>query len=233
MDAIILAGGFGTRLQKVVCNVPKPMAPINSKPFLDYLLDYLIHYKIKNVILSVGYKHEIIKKHFEKKYKNIDIKYATEKKALGTGGGITFAMKYSKTNEVLILNGDSFFNINLKDFFSFHKKNKAELSIALKSIKNVSRYGIVNIDKQNRILSFSEKETKAKSGFVNGGIYLMNKKKFKNTGLSGKFSFEKDYIEKSCSKRKIYGFVSRNYFLDIGIPEDYEKAQTEFKKLKY
>ncbi|MDD5570233.1 MAG: nucleotidyltransferase family protein [Bacteroidales bacterium] len=233
MEAIILAGGFGTRLKKIVCDIPKPMASVNSKPFLEYLFDYLIHYKIKNVILSVGYKHEIIKKYFGNKYKNIEIKYATEKEALGTGGGIKFAMKYAKSNEVLILNGDSFFNINLKDFLSFHKKNKSGLTITLKFLKNVSRYGTVNIDKQNRIFGFLEKRTKTKSGYINGGIYLINKNIFKNTGLSGKFSFEKDYLEKYCHKRKIYGFVSKDYFLDIGIPEDYEKAQTEFKKLKY
>jgi len=116
METIILAGGFGTRLQKVVKELPKPMASINDRPFLEYLMNYLKNYGIKRVILSLGYKHEIIKNHFQNNFNSIEIEYAIEKEALGTGGGIKYAFDLLKGDSALVVNGDTLFDIDLEKF---------------------------------------------------------------------------------------------------------------------
>lgn len=144
-EAIILAGGLGSRLQGVVKDIPKPMATINDKPFLQYLLDYLNKYKIKRVILSVGYKYEVIEGYFGNNYKNIELIYAVEKEPLGTGGGIMNAVKYLQTNLFYLINGDSFFDVNLIELADFHTKQLADFTLSVKAMKHFERYGTVEI----------------------------------------------------------------------------------------
>jgi D-glycero-alpha-D-manno-heptose 1-phosphate guanylyltransferase len=225
-EAIILAGGFGTRLQHVLPDLPKPMAPINNKPFLSYLFDYLLQYDYTHVALSTGYLHEKIENHFHNTYKNLQLSYAHEAEPLGTGGAIAFSLSKCLSENVLILNGDTFFKINLFSFYSFHQKNDGLLTIALRQIKDVSRYGSVEIDNQKKIISFKEKEAATGNGLINGGVYLLNKKLLQNIPQS-KFSFEKDILEKFYREQPFYGYLFPDYFIDIGIPEDYEKAQNE------
>ena len=123
-EAIILAGGFGTRLQGVVKDLPKPMAPVNDRPFLTYILDYLIEYQYNKVILSVGYLHEKIEEYFGNQYKTLEIDYAMELEPLGTGGGILFAMSKCVTDNVLVINGDTMFKVDLDAFERFHRERK-------------------------------------------------------------------------------------------------------------
>ncbi len=227
-EAIILAGGFGTRLQGVIKDIPKPMAPINKKPFLEYLFNYLLQFKVNHVILSVGFKHEIISDYFNTKYKSIHIEYAIEKEPLGTGGGITNAMKYLKNDIALIINGDTFFNIDLNSFYHFHYSNNAELTIALKKLKHFDRYGTVILNK-NKIIDFHEKKY-VEEGYINGGIYICSKNTIQSKIQKEKSSFEKDFMEKYIHELNIYGYPSEDYFIDIGIPEDYDKAQKELIK---
>ena len=224
-EAVILAGGFGTRLQEVVKDVPKPMAGINNKPFLEYLFQYLLHYNIKKVVLSVGYKAEIIQNHFKNHFTGIDIEYAYEWEPLGTGGGILNALKFCTTENVLVINGDTFFDINLPELYNFHKANASQVTLCLKDIKDTGRYGKVSLDDHYRITGFIEKE--AGEGYINGGVYLMNRSVLESFDLPLKFSFEKDFLEKYYKKLNIFGFVSNSYFIDIGIPEDYQRAQEE------
>ncbi len=224
-QAIILAGGFGTRLQKVVSDLPKPMADINGKPFLEYLFNYLEKYKIKKVILSVGYKHEKITEYFGNKFNNIEIKYAVENEPLGTGGAIKFAIDKIDNNNFFLINGDTFFDVNLNSLANFFLTNKADIALSLKPLTDFDRYGAVEIDNKKRIKKFNEKKYQ-KHGLINGGIYALNKNIFNYTDKI-KFSFEKDIMEKYLTKLKMYGFISDTYFIDIGIPDDYEKAQKE------
>lgn len=232
--AIILAGGFGTRLQTVVNDVPKPMAPINGEPFLNYQLDYLKYYGIKKVILSVGYLAEKIQEHYKLNYNELQIEYVVEQSPLGTGGGIRLALEKCKDNVVLILNGDSFFNIDLLKFESLHKIYKSEFSLALRKVTDASRYGTVISDDTNRIISFQEKNGELKKGTINGGTYILNKKIYlRHTNENINFSIEKDFFEKQLTKLNIKGFEFNGYFIDIGIPEDYAKAQNDFKEFKY
>ncbi|MDD1504958.1 nucleotidyltransferase family protein [Lysinibacillus sp. CNPSo 3705] len=229
MDAIILAGGFGTRLQSVVSDVPKPMAPVANKPFLSYLLTYLGKYEINNVVLCTGYKHEVIENYFSTTYNTLNIKYSVENEPLGTGGAIKKALEIIDSDNVLILNGDTLFNINLNEFIEFHHTEKSDITIALKHLINFDRYGSV-IFENNKITGFDEKMYKD-SGFINGGVYLINKKLFNRYNLSKTFSFEKEILETKINELSISGYKASAYFIDIGIPEDYEKAQTEVKEL--
>ncbi|MGE0568306.1 MAG: nucleotidyltransferase family protein [Bacteroidia bacterium] len=234
-SAIILAGGFGTRLQSVVSDVPKPMAKINNRPFLEYLLDYLNYYEISNVILSVGYKAELIQNHFKSQYKNIQVEYALEDTPLGTGGGIRNAMKnISNSDDVFVLNGDSFFDINLNSFLDFHALNKSKASLSLRQVEDASRYGTIITDETSQIISFEEKNSNNTPGIINAGVYLLNKVFFEEkTKDKTNFSIEKDFFEKYISEKCFFGLKLEGYFIDIGIPEDYKRAQDEFKQFRY
>ena len=230
--AIILAGGFGTRLQSVVKDLPKPMAPVNGKPFLEYVLKYCASNGITKCILSVGYKAETVQNYFGDKFLNIDLKYCVEEKPLGTGGAIKASMKIADSEEVLILNGDTFFDVPVFEMYLLHKKNNSDLSIALKPMKNFDRYGIVIIEKDFFISGFEEKSFRTE-GNINGGVYIANKKIMYHFPSLEIFSFEKDFLETKIGEVKMNGFVFDNYFIDIGIPKDYQKAQNEFIRFAY
>ena len=220
MEAIVLAGGFGTRLSTVVSDVPKPMAPIKGRPFLEYLLDDLNEKGINRVILAVGYKKEIIKSYFKEKYKNIDIVYSDEDIPLGTGGAIKKALTLAENEEIFIINGDTFFDVNLKEMYQFHKKNSSKLTLAIKGMEKFDRYGSLILE-EDRIIKFEEKKYNDK-GYINGGIYLINKELL-NEKEKESFSFEKEILENENLKIEKYGYKSEGYFIDIGIPEDYYK----------
>lgn len=230
-EAIILAGGFGTRLQDVVNDVPKPMAPVNGRPFLTYVLDYLIEYKYNRVVLSVGYLHEKIEEYFGTQYKSLEIDYAVETEPLGTGGGIWFAMSKCHSDNVLVVNGDTLFKVDLSAFERFFTEKQSPLSIVLREVEDVSRYGSVMIGDNNLIVMFSEKESSEGSGLINGGVYLINRSLFDKYPQPKKFSFEKDLMMKFYTKELFYGMPSDGYFIDIGIPKDYARAQQELPVL--
>ncbi|WP_307993425.1 nucleotidyltransferase family protein [uncultured Clostridium sp.] len=224
MEAIVLAGGFGTRLKEVVSDVPKPMAPVNGKPFLEYLIKDLGEKGIRHIILAVGYKKEIIKEYFKNRYENIEITYSEELTPLGTGGAIKKALKLAKEADIFIVNGDTFFDVDLKRMKEFHTEKKSTLTVAVKEMENFDRYGSLVI-KENRIMEFEEKKKKDK-GKINGGIYLIDKEKF-IFPKEGNFSFE-EYLS-NLTKGNIFAFKSDRYFIDIGIPEDYFKIISKMR----
>lgn len=227
MEVIILAGGFGTRLQRIVKNVPKPMADINGMPFLSFIMDYLVSHGVNKVLLSVGYKHKIIENYFGFRYKNIGIKYVFEAIPLGTGGAIREALKYVSDDTVIVLNGDTFFCINLSEMYDFHREKSSNLTIAVKAMENCSRYGAVIIQ-NDRIVQFEGKSCNS-FGYINGGIYIINSKVISSfiNEFGSQFSFERDFIQKITKKINVFSYVSNDYFIDIGIPEDYERAKKE------
>ncbi len=224
MEAIVLAGGLGTRLRSVVSDLPKPMAPIGDKPFLEYILKYLQKNGIIRVILSVGYKWETIREYFGDKFENIELMYSVEDEPLGTGGAIKKAMSHIKSEQVYIINGDTFFDVALRSL-SLNHDNK--LMLSLKHMTNFDRYGCVESDENNFVTTFPEKGFR-ESGNINGGIYLASKDIFDNYNLDEKFSFE-EFMQNEFKSLKVSVKVFENYFIDIGIPEDYQKAQTEIK----
>lgn len=233
-EAIILAGGFGTRLQTVVSDVPKPMAPVYNEPFLNYVFNYLKHYNIEHVVLSTGYLSEKISQYYKKEYKGIKISYTKEVEPLGTGGGIRLSLEKCLTNEVLVLNGDSFFDINLNSYFNQHTSFKSDCSLALRKVDNASRYGTIKLNDSSIIKEFKEKENIEQPGLINGGVYILNRELFLRETVANKaFSIEKDFFEKRINEITIFGYEYQGYFIDIGIPEDYKKAQLDFKNFKY
>jgi D-glycero-alpha-D-manno-heptose 1-phosphate guanylyltransferase len=232
--AIILAGGMGTRLKTIISDLPKPMAPIMNVPFLTYQLNYLKHFGIKKVIFSVGYLSEKIIAHYNQSFENISIEYSIEKNPLGTGGGIRMAMSNLNEDLVLILNGDSFFDLDLEQFYNLHLEQKSDFSLALRYVNNSERYGNIEFNSSNQITSFIEKNQLNQSGYINAGVYILSKKLYlQNTKPNINFSIEKDFFEKQLNQLIIKGFEFKDYFIDIGIPEDYLKAQDDFKEFKY
>jgi D-glycero-alpha-D-manno-heptose 1-phosphate guanylyltransferase len=230
-EVIVLAGGFGTRLKHIVNDVPKPMAPVNGVPFLSFLLKKLSEAGIQHIILSTGYLHEKIESFYKDFYNGLKISYAREIEPLGTGGAIRFALEKTTTEDILILNGDTLFDIDFNYFDTFFQMKETMLAVALRQEKEVSRYGSVSINKANKIITFTEKSLASGDGFINGGIYLLKKKWLQSLQLPETFSFEKEILEKLYRETDFYGLPFDNYFIDIGIPEDYERAQLEFSTL--
>ncbi len=212
--AIILAGGFGTRLQSIVKDLPKPMADISGKPFLEYLLSYLQEQGIEKSILSVGYKWEMISSYFGNYFRRMKLEYSVETEPLGTGGAILKAVNTSGEKEFLIVNGDTFFNIDLNNFYSHFISSDAPLILAMKRMLNFDRYGVVRTDHDHRIISFEEKKFYSE-GNINGGIYILHRKLFSGINYPEKFSFEKEVMERHFTEMKFHGFVYNDYFIDI------------------
>ena len=227
-EAIILAGGLGTRLQSVVSDVPKCMAPINGVPFLKFIIDDLKKQGITRFIFSLGYKSESIIDFAEDKYPSLEKIYVIEKEPLGTGGAIKKSCKQVKGKTVLVLNGDTLFAINLKTLRDLHTKQQHACTLALKPMTDFSRYGAVETGNNNAVTAFHEKKFCAK-GLINGGIYALDAQLFLQEPLPEKFSFEKDYLEANIGNSKLYGIAFDGYFIDIGIPEDYERANKELR----
>ena len=230
-EAILLAGGLGTRLQHLLKDVPKPMADINGQPFLSILLQQLKNQGIRSVILSVGYKHEAIQNYFGREWNSMNIKYAIEHEPLGTGGALKLALNDANESPVLAVNGDTFFDVNVSSLLQFHIQKKAALTLSLKPLNNFDRYGTVAIDSTGQITGFKEKHF-MESGLINGGVYMLNKSLFSGLSMPDKFSFEKDFLDQFFQQKPFYGFIQDGYFLDIGIPEDYARAQHELARFK-
>jgi D-glycero-alpha-D-manno-heptose 1-phosphate guanylyltransferase len=228
-EAIILAGGLGTRLKDTVPDLPKCMAPVNDRPFLSYLFEFLDRQGIATWILSLGYRSEQIRDYVNTAFRGRDIRIHTELQPLGTGGAISASLALSRSRHVCVLNGDTYFNVNLQDMYAFHQSHQATCTLALKRMWNVSRYGLVETMPDGRISKFREKGV-YEEGLINGGIYLIDRERFPYAAVPGVYSFEKTYLEKFLHTGEIYGYPSGGYFIDIGVPEDYKQANDDFKK---
>lgn len=234
ISAIILAGGLGTRLQAVVSEVPKPLAPIGSKPFLEYLMDYWIKQGVNHIILSVGYRADQIISHFGNSYRNIPVEYSVESEPLGTGGGLLLATEKLPPGQshFLLLNGDTYFEVRLKDLIQISELNLADWTFSLFKNDDEQRYTSIEMDSANHIISFdrNNKDVQA-SGYVNGGVYWVSKtalNSFKRH--SEKFiSLEKEIFPWALKNNQtLIGSVGMGRFIDIGVPEDYERANNNF-----
>ena len=228
-EAIILAGGFGTRLKDAVPDLPKCMAPVNGRPFLFYVINYLRSQGIEKFIFSLGYKHEVVEAYLQTELSTLDFQCLVEKEPLGTGGAILASCYKTSAQTVLVVNGDTIFKADMEKAFTDHVKHESDCTLLLKPMENFDRYGVVELNEDDSIKSFEEKKF-YKGGLINGGVYILNAEQFLAEELPGKFSFEKDYLEKYFETRKIYGSVQDEYFIDIGIPEDYFRVQQELKQ---
>ena len=225
MEAIILAGGLGTRLRSVVSEVPKCMAPVAGKPFLEYVLEWLSRYDIDHVVLSVGYLKEVIFQYVESRSWPFEISYAIEEEPLGTGGGIRLALSRCRGDHVYVLNGDTFFNVDL-DALPF----AAPVTLALKPMRDFDRYGAVDWDGE-LVTGFREKEACAE-GLINGGVYAIDRSQLDLALYPKRFSFEQELLVPLSRLKLVSGRVQEGYFIDIGIPEDYARAQRELPEIQ-
>jgi D-glycero-alpha-D-manno-heptose 1-phosphate guanylyltransferase len=225
-QAIILAGGLGTRLRSVVNELPKCMAPVAGRPFLFYVINELRLQGVTDFIFSLGYKHEVIEEYLQSSFSTLRYQVVIENEPLGTGGAIQLACKKASAENVVVTNGDTLFKIDLSALLAFHEQQKADCTLALKPMQDFDRYGVVELDTDQRITAFKEKQFYS-SGLINGGTYVLNTKAFLAHAFPEKFSFEKDYLE--TRKGKLVGLVQDSYFIDIGIPEDYNRAKEELQ----
>lgn len=223
--AIILAGGRGKRLQSAVPNLPKPMAPVGGRPFLEYILDGLVQGDVTDVILSVGYGAEVIQKHFGCSYRTIQLRYSKELSPLGTGGAIALALKGENSSPVLVLNGDTLVEMDYPVLSAWYAKAPSLVGIVLRHVPDVSRFGAVVL-MDERVVEFQEKGQHG-SGLVNAGVYIVRPEVFSRYATGESFSFETDFLQRYCRDLQPRALITTGYFIDIGTPEDYERAQKE------
>jgi D-glycero-alpha-D-manno-heptose 1-phosphate guanylyltransferase len=226
-EAIILAGGLGTRLRSAVPGLPKCMAPVAGKPFLSYVIDHFKKEGIERFIFSLGYKYEIIEAWLNEQYPLLNFQCSIEDEPPGTGGAIKLACNLIKGKFALILNGDTLFKVSIDSIYKDFEKYKNTCTICLKPMSSFDRYGVVETDEEGYINSFKEKQYYEK-GLINGGVYLLNAPAFLERQLPSTFSFEKDYLEKQAGSKNLRGIIQDSYFIDIGIPADFEQAQRDF-----
>jgi D-glycero-alpha-D-manno-heptose 1-phosphate guanylyltransferase len=225
-EAIILAGGLGTRLQAHVPDLPKCLAPVAGLPFIDHVIGYLQQAGINRFVFSLGYRGSLIENHIQTAYPDIASVFVVEDNPLGTGGAIQLAGKQANSRYVAIINGDTLFKVNLDSLSAVHQMNQAVCTLALKPMNGSNRYGSVTTDVTGRITHFAEKKWQDRS-LINGGIYILDMPSFLQEQLVAPFSFETDYLAAYYQQRKIYGQVQDTYFIDIGVPADYERAGKE------
>lgn len=224
IEAIILVGGKGTRLKKIIKDRPKPLAPINGRPFLEWLLISLRSKGLSKVTLATGYLGEMIEGYFgDGSNLGIKITYSQEATPLGTGGAARLALGHTKSNPILILNGDSFCKWDLTLLKDMHFNKKALATIWLTKVSDSSRFGSVKIAGDNQIIAFAEKDSKENSQTINGGVYLIQRKCLESISLNQKSSLEYDLFPRLVGN-KLFGVVGGDYFLDIGTPESYQRA---------
>lgn len=227
-EAIILAGGLGTRLKETVPDIPKCMASVAGHPFLTYVIRHLLSQGIEKFIFSVGYKHEVIESFLETQFYYLNYSCIIEDKPLGTGGAIRLAISEAHNRDVLVVNGDTLFRIDIDDLFDSHIEMQADCTLSLKPMKDFDRYGVVETGEDGKIIKFIEKKL-VNEGNINGGVYLLNKNNFLKNNFPEVFSFERDYLEAFMASTQFIGVIQDKYFIDIGIPADYSKAQEELK----
>lgn len=225
MEAIILAGGLGTRLRSRLSDLPKSMAAIGGRPFLSILLDQALHRGCSRIILSVGYRHKAILDAFGESYRGVELDYVVEETPLGTGGGIRLALQHAKDSSVLVMNGDTYLDVDFQVLHSTHATASRPMTMAVTRVNDMARYGGVAIH-DGYVVGFTEKG-RTGSGWINGGVYVINRSFPWPEGLPPSFSFESDVLGRFLADLRPVAFHCTGQFLDIGTPEDLDRAQSE------
>lgn len=224
MEAIILAGGFGTRLQKVVKDVPKPMAPIAGRPFLELLLSDLAKKGFERIVLSLYYKADLIMDHFGSSFSGLELEYVVEKEPLGTGGAVRLAMSKCHADHVFVFNGDTFLDLDVSQAEGVWQSYKQPILIA-REVEDTARYGRLLVE-GGRVTGFTEKGISS-TGLINAGCYILGTKQLDEWPENKSFSLEIDFFANVVGKTSIRSLVTEGVFIDIGVPEDYHYAQTK------
>ena len=225
-EAIVLAGGFGTRLRGVVDDVPKPLAPVVGRPFLAWLLDALAAQGFRHVVFATGYRGEQVEAALGGSWRGMRLDYSREQEPLGTGGAIALAMERVAGVACFVLNGDTWLGLDYARFDAATRACSARLGVALAAVPDVSRYGAVRVE-GGRITGFVEKG-QAGPGLVNAGVYRMSRSLLDDYRTGTSFSFERDVLVPAAARETVAGYADTGGFIDIGAPEDYRRAQTLF-----
>ncbi len=223
MEAVVLAGGLGTRLRSVVADLPKAMAPVAGRPFLEHLLDLLIEAGFDSAILAVGYRSDAIREHFGGRYRGLPLTYSVESHPLGTGGAIRLALRSATARDVFVVNGDTFLDVDFRRMLEAHRRAAAAMTVAVHEVPDTARYGALALC-GDRIQGFREKGRHG-PGWINAGVYLVPRSLFDRASLADAFSFESDFLAPGVDSLKPLAFPARGLFIDIGVPEDYARAQ--------
>ena len=226
MQAVLLAGGFGTRLRAVVPDLPKPLAPVAGRPFITILLDQLNEQGFRQVILSVGYRHELIQQALGERYRDIELTYSVEAQPLGTGGAIRLAARQCDAPEMFVLNGDSYVDADYATIQSIHRSRGAQLTLCVTPVPDAGRYGRVVLE-ADRVIGFVEKGAQG-PGMINAGVYLLAPSLVLEPDLPDVFSFEQDFLQGRLKQLNPMAVVTSGAFIDIGVPEDYARANAMF-----
>lgn len=230
--AVLLVGGLGTRLRTVVPSAPKPLAPVGDRPFLELLIRQLGSQGTRNLVLCTGYLADQIEREFgDGSDLGVTIEYSKEPQPLGTGGAVKFAERFLQgVSEFLVMNGDSFLELDLRQLMQFHRKHGGIATMAVASVGNAGRYGTVRIDSENRVTEFLEKTGSDSPGLINAGVYVFNPAILQDIP-GGPVSLEKDVFPRLLN-RGIYAVREHGMFIDIGTPADYALAQQLFNRLR-
>jgi D-glycero-alpha-D-manno-heptose 1-phosphate guanylyltransferase len=225
IPAVLLVGGMGTRLRSVLPSTPKPMARVGNLPFLQLLVLQLRSQGIRRIVMCTGHLAEQIEKEFGDGHKwAVAIDHSKELKPLGTAGAVKLAERYLQTaSEFLVMNGDSFLELDFREFMRFHRERGGLISVAVRRVSDAARYGSVQLDENHRVLGFSEKSGNSAPGVINGGVYVFNHSILQEIP-EGPASLERDIFPQAL-ERGIYAFDQQGMFIDIGTPEDYARAQ--------
>lgn len=230
MQAILLAGGLGTRLRAVVSDRPKPMALIGDKPFMEYVVHELSLHGITNIIFAVGYKGSMVEEYFKDGSGfGVSVSYAYEEELLGTAGAIKNAGQYVTDDQFFVLNADTFYQMDYGRLAKVMEEGSLDMALVLREVSDISRYGAAVLE-NGRLTGFNEKSEEKRPGTINGGVYLM-KRKLLSRIPAGKVSLEQEMIpEWMKAGAALGGIVNDGYFIDIGVPEDYYKFQSDVQR---
>jgi len=233
MQAVLLAGGLGTRLRSVVHDRPKPMADVCGKPFMEYLILELKKHGVDHIVMAVGYKGSMVEEYFKDgKEIGVKIDYSYEETQLGTAGAIKNAERYINGTEFLVLNADTFYQAAYSEAFSLYQEMNLDMALVVRRVPDVSRYGSVKIE-QNRVIGFNEKVEEPIPGVINGGIYIMKRSVLDLIPTKKKCSLENEIIPQMLSNgKKLGAIVNDGYFIDIGVPKDYYQFIEDVKEEK-
>ena len=224
MEAIVLAGGFGTRLRSVVPDIPKPMAPIANKPFLEILLGSLSRKGFTRATLSLGFMSETITSHFGNRFDDMDLNYVVEEVPLGTGGALRLALTQCVADHVYVFNGDTYLDLEVAAVEAHWQAHRLPIIVG-REVTDTSRFGRL-VTEAGMVTGFAEKGCSG-SGLINAGCYVVNRGQLDAFAVNSPFSLESDYFVKAVAATAIEVFVTTGHFIDIGVPEDYARAQSE------
>lgn len=231
--AVLLVGGKGTRLQTVLHSTPKPLARVGNMPFLELLVLQLHSQGVHRIVMCTGHLADQIEDEFgDGKKWDVAIEYSAETRPLGTAGAVKLAeRRLEQVSDFLVMNGDSFLEVDFPELMRFHRAHGGLITIAVRRVPDAARYGSVQLDARNRVVGFSEKSSDSAPGLINGGVYVFKQAILENIP-QGPASLERDIFPSSLESG-VYAFEQHGMFIDIGTPEDYSRAQALAESLHH